>query len=100
MQTASEMRGTSRTDRQVARLKEQAEQAIYAINWLSAEGYEPLEVIVQRERSAPVIRIALSQRAHWLKTEFGAWKHLISNEYTIWRCLVMGVRVQWVERGN
>jgi len=98
MQTVSEM--SSRTTREVERIKHHAATAQKAIEWLFAEKFEPMEILVQQERRAPIIRIALSPRCEWLKKEFIAFKHEITATHVTWRANVMGVRVQWVEKGN
>lgn len=89
-----------RAMREVDRIKMHAQQSLMAINWLVAEGFQPLEIIVQTERRAPVVRIALSTRCAWLKREYLAYKHEITATHVTWRASIMGVRVQWTERGN
>jgi hypothetical protein len=89
-----------RTTREIERIKHHAQLASKAINWLVVEGFTPLEIVVQCERRAPVVRIALSTRCGWLKREYMAYKHEITATHVTWRANVMGVRVQWIERGN
>jgi len=89
-----------RARREIERIKHHAQLASKAINWLEVEGFTPLEIIVQSERRAPIVRIALSTRCGWLKREYLAYKHEITATHVMWRCNVMGVRVQWTEQGN
>lgn len=95
-----EINTESSTARRAEQIKTDAERCLKAINWLVSEGFTPLEIIVQQERRAPTVRIALSTRCAWLKKEFIAYKHEITSTHVTWRCNVMGVRVQWIERGN
>lgn len=89
-----------RTARDIERIRVQAKLAMDAVTWLIAEDFQPLEIMVQKDRRTPIVRIALSPRCTWLRSEFDAYKFELTAKHVTWRAKIMGVRVQWTERGN
>ncbi len=100
MQTQNSINNSERAVRNIARLKRHIEQSAAALNWLAVEGFQPLSIVSEGERRAPILQIALSPRVALLKNSHKAWRHSITADSTTWRADIMGCRVQWTERGH
>lgn len=88
----------------VTRVYEATKATMGLLDFLDEQQIEILAIDIQGERRTPLVHIANSSKCSMFKESYKAYcmgqrKGLFGLE-TIWRCDLLGCRVQWTERGH
>lgn len=74
------------------------------LDWLAGEGYTPISVEIDAERSFPIINIEVCPECERLKTQYAAytygWRPECGQRAILWRTDKFGCRIEWRERGH